>query len=420
MHEVARVIEQQEPSRLGSIDRLYRGDVAIIVGKALEKDKRQRYASAGDLASDIRRYLNGEGILAREVSPAERCWRWSRRNPYIAALGGVLVGLLIFVTVGSLLAARRFASLAERAGLARNTAEAANTAAQAETYGALLSEVKALRAGHQLGWREEALADLSRLVNMPTPRRDVVELRSEAVATIGEFGVKEVARLHAPGPTVYSLDFSPDSQTLVTASGNNDLDLWDVPGRKHLRRLGDVSRTSRGASGGQVQFLPDGELVVINASRRIAFLAPSGRPSARPPIEHRKANAVKLSVDRRGRWLAVGWEDGRIDLFDAGTGLLQRSFPWKPGNFAFSPDGEWLAVERQDDSIQLLRANGQGAPITLGDRRSVAPEFASSRGRGEVGQRYGTFTRALGPGLEGRIAEIRRTQRIDHRGRVQP
>ena len=69
VHEVARVIEQQEPSRLGSIDKLYRGDVAIIVAKAFEKDKRQRYASAGDLASDIRRYLNGEAILAREVSP---------------------------------------------------------------------------------------------------------------------------------------------------------------------------------------------------------------------------------------------------------------------------------------------------------------------------------------------------------------
>ena len=60
VHEVARVIQQQEPSRLGSIDTIYRGDVEIIVAKALEKDKSRRYASAGDLASDIRRYLRGE------------------------------------------------------------------------------------------------------------------------------------------------------------------------------------------------------------------------------------------------------------------------------------------------------------------------------------------------------------------------
>ena len=309
VHEVARVIEQQEPSRLGSIDKLYRGDVAIIVAKALEKDKRQRYASAGDLASDIRRYLNGEAILAREVSPAERCWRWSRRNPFIAVLGGVLVGLLIFVTVGSLLAARRFASLAQRADLARDTAEAANTAAQAETYRALLSEVKALRAGHQLGWREEALADLSRLVNMPTPRRDVVELRSEAVATIGEFGVKEVARLEASGPTVYNLDFSPDARTLVTASKDGDLDYWDVPGRKHLQRLVGVSRTFTGATselyGGQVRFLPDGELAILTASQSVSFLEASGRQSARPPIGRAKCQGCEAR-DRSPGSLAGG------------------------------------------------------------------------------------------------------------------
>ena len=62
------MIQQQEPSRLGSIDTLYRGDVEIIVAKALEKDKTRRYASAGDLASDIRRYLRGEAILARPAS----------------------------------------------------------------------------------------------------------------------------------------------------------------------------------------------------------------------------------------------------------------------------------------------------------------------------------------------------------------
>ncbi len=74
VHEVARVIEQQEPSRLGSIDTLYRGDVEIIVAKALEKDKTRRYASAGDLASDIRRYLRGKrfwpGLPRHSISSA--------------------------------------------------------------------------------------------------------------------------------------------------------------------------------------------------------------------------------------------------------------------------------------------------------------------------------------------------------------
>ncbi|HKI20778.1 MAG TPA: serine/threonine-protein kinase, partial [Isosphaeraceae bacterium] len=183
VHEVARVIDQQEPFLLGSIDSRYRGDVEIIVAKALEKDKTRRYASAGDLASDIRRYLRGEAIVARQVSTAERYWRWAYRNPSIAVLAGVLTGVLVLATVGSMLAAGRFAILAERehnsanaersarleADDARKAAEAAKKAAQPETHRAVLSEVKALRAGDQLGWREEALGDLARLAIMPTP-----------------------------------------------------------------------------------------------------------------------------------------------------------------------------------------------------------------------------------------------------------
>ena len=195
--------------------------------------------------------------------------------------------------------------------MAREAAEASGAAAQAETYRAVLSEVKALRAGHQLGWREEALEDLSRLVRMPTPRRDIVELRTEAVATIGEFGVKEVARLQVSGQIVYSIDFSPDSRTLVTASANGDLDYWDVPGRKHLRRLVGVARTFTGAvaelNGGQVRFLPDGDLAILSPGPRVSFLEASGRQSARrPAIERANSKVVKLAIDREGRWLALG------------------------------------------------------------------------------------------------------------------
>ncbi len=398
VHEVARVIEQQEPPRLGSIDKLYRGDVAIIVAKALEKDKRRRYASAGELASDIRRYLRGEPILAREVSPAERYWQWARRNPFVAALGGVLTGVLVLATVGSLLAARRFASLAEReassaarersarvdADIARQTAEAAGAAAQAETYRAVLSEVKALRAGHQLGWREEALADLSRLVVMTTPRRDVVELRSEAVATVGEFGVKEVARLQVEpsGVAGLYLDFSPDSQTLVTAGKNGDIDYWDVPSRRHLRRLEGVSKAFTGPlselNGGQLRFLPDADLAILTRGQRVSFLGASGQQSARPPIERGNDRAVKLAIDRDCRRLAVGWEDGRIDIVDAGNGARIGSFARNPGNFAFSPDGRWLAVQPQYGPVQLLPTAGGGDSITLGHGGAYYPAFAFS------------------------------------------
>ena len=66
--EAARLILEQDPPRLGSIDPELRGDVETIVAKALEKDPARRYPSAADLAADLRRWLAHEPILARPPS----------------------------------------------------------------------------------------------------------------------------------------------------------------------------------------------------------------------------------------------------------------------------------------------------------------------------------------------------------------
>jgi non-specific serine/threonine protein kinase/serine/threonine-protein kinase len=64
----ARVITEQAPAPISGYHRALRGDIDTIVRKALEKDKRRRYQSAAELASDIRRCLAGQPILARQDS----------------------------------------------------------------------------------------------------------------------------------------------------------------------------------------------------------------------------------------------------------------------------------------------------------------------------------------------------------------
>ena len=75
-------------------------DLETIVLKAIEKDPKARYPSAEAMGEDLRRFLADEPIRARQVSAAERYWRWARRNPVIAVLGGVLTAVLVAVTVG--------------------------------------------------------------------------------------------------------------------------------------------------------------------------------------------------------------------------------------------------------------------------------------------------------------------------------
>src|SRR6185295_11277752 len=88
IHEAARIIREEEPTRLSSINRTLRGDVETIVAKALDKDRTRRYQSAESLASDIRRYLKDEPITARPASTWYHVRKFSRRNRgLVAGLG---------------------------------------------------------------------------------------------------------------------------------------------------------------------------------------------------------------------------------------------------------------------------------------------------------------------------------------------
>lgn len=78
--ELSRAIIEAPPLSLGSLDRSLRGDVETIVGKALEKDRERRYASAAELAADLRRHLAGEPIAARPPTIADQLVRLGRRH----------------------------------------------------------------------------------------------------------------------------------------------------------------------------------------------------------------------------------------------------------------------------------------------------------------------------------------------------
>ncbi len=93
--EAARIIRDEEPESLSAIDRSLRGDVETIVSKALEKDPERRYASAAELAADIRRFQRDEPITARPASAVYNIRKFARRNKGLAA--GMAAAFIILI-----------------------------------------------------------------------------------------------------------------------------------------------------------------------------------------------------------------------------------------------------------------------------------------------------------------------------------
>ncbi|MHC4129504.1 MAG: tetratricopeptide repeat protein, partial [Planctomycetota bacterium] len=87
--EAARVIREEDPTPLSSVNRVFRGDIETIVAKALAKEKDRRYQTAAELAADLRHYLADEPIVARPPSTFYQLRKFARRNK--ALVGGVSV-----------------------------------------------------------------------------------------------------------------------------------------------------------------------------------------------------------------------------------------------------------------------------------------------------------------------------------------
>jgi len=371
-------IKTEEPPRPRSVDARVPRDLETIVLKAIDKDPKARYQSAEAIGEDLRRFLADEPIRARRASAAERYARWARHHPGIAILGAVLTAVLVMVTIGSLLAANRFADLAEQQGNSataersarlaanqdRKTAEKARADAQAETYRAMLSEVKALRAGRRPGWRDETLAELWRLAVMPTPRRDLVELRTEAVATLGTPDIRLVTRIEMALPdTLGSIAFSRDGRTLVTTSHKTGLDFWDVHGQRHLASVEGLGVTEpRWRFNKAVYLARDQGLAVATQDHGVVFTDGRGIRTPRAPITRGASKPITLSIGAKGQRIAVEWTDGGgITVHDAASGtLLQRFDGFDNSPFALSPDGRWLA--RQESADVVLHPIGSGEP----------------------------------------------------------
>ncbi|HEY2786977.1 MAG TPA: protein kinase [Fimbriiglobus sp.] len=88
---VLRQVQTDTPVPVRRLNGEVSPDLEVICSKAMAKDPGRRYANAGELRDDLRRWLSGRPITARPAGPIERSLLWGRRNPLVVAVVAVSV-----------------------------------------------------------------------------------------------------------------------------------------------------------------------------------------------------------------------------------------------------------------------------------------------------------------------------------------
>jgi len=398
-----RLIEQiktEEPLRPRAVDAQIPRDLETIVLKAIDKDPNARYQTAEAMAEDLRRFLADEPIRARQVSASERYWRWARRNPVIAVLGGVLTGVLVLATASSLLAMERFRTQAEtqrtlansreaaRKGAelaraeeaaARGKADQANTSLRA-TQEELRRTVYATRSNLALAaWDANDVGRLRSLLTLLRPALGEPDLRGWEWRYLWQLGHEDRLTLPAQQDKFADVVFSPDGQTLAGLARNGRIQLWDRHTGESRRTTGVSNGVSRGDLAAGVHalaFSPDGRTIAgPGPDETLAlYVVDTGLPTLR--FEGPPGVVLKLVWSPDGRTLVAGLAAHTMRVWDARDGrLIHKSFGTHDGPVAavaFSADGRTLASASYDHTVKLWNPEDQVHPRAVLKRHTDA------------------------------------------------
>jgi WD40 repeat protein/serine/threonine protein kinase len=390
--------EPQSPSRLRT--NLPR-DLATICLTCLHKQPGRRYATAQDLADDLRHFLDHKPIRARPTGIVERGAKWTRRHPAAATLIATVALVAIFGfafvswQLGKTAAALSDAKRANaKTAAALSDAERANAETRSQNY---LNQVAL--AHHELlthhvgqaemllgecppaqrGWEWHYLKRLCHtdLITIPAHTSDA---RALAYSPCGRFiasgsgtwyagkddgdvkiwdanSGKELHTLERNIGTVFAVDFSPDGRLLATAGRSGKIVLWNPETGERLRELPGHPTAVL-----DIEFSPDGQrLVSVGADVRIWDV---GAAASLHVLNKHQSTVFSAAYSPDGRRLvSTDWK-GEAHLWNAESGehlqMLVDAVDLRVSDF--SPDGTLLSVGSWDGSLRTWNLNDLEAP----------------------------------------------------------
>ena len=328
-----RRIAEESPVPLRRLDPTIPRDLETIILTATARDPARRYPSAARMAADLRSFLAGQPISARRASRLERLGRWCRREPVLAALGSLVLVLLLTIAVAGSFG---YLKLRELLGTATSHLERARTAEGKladELRRSYLAQARASRLANRPGRRYECLEAVRRAAALgPTPA-EVSTLRDEAIAALALADLR-ITRRWSRSPHLASA-MAPDLQTSAHATADGkEIVIRRAAGGAEVARL-----PAAGAAHGSLHFSPDGRWLAARleeAADRLAVFDLLSRERVLTSRERTQWHG--LGFDPSSRLLAIAGERA-VHLFDlpAGKELVQYSFRPPLGLLAFHP-----------------------------------------------------------------------------------
>ncbi len=410
-HHLMEQVKARDPPRPRDLDARIPRDLETIVLKAIDKDPDRRYQSAEALADDLRRFLDDEPIRARRTSLPERCARWARRNPAVAALMAAVALLLL---LGTALAWYLEARAVAAAELALSNEQLANdNAARAEgekreaerrgeearrandrlrevTYAAQMNLANQAREGGNYNQTRDLLDRYLPEPGRPDPRgfewyflsrlRDVgrLTLRGHTAGVRGVAFSRDGTRIasgdlhrtakvwdahtgrallslrgHAHG--IMGVALSPDGTRLATASDDKTVKVWDT-------RSGRLIHTLTGHTAGVygVAFSPDGTRLASASQDDTAKVWDVATGAEVFTYRGHRGGLFAVAFSPDGSRIASVCFYGELRVWDAQTGrdlLIVAAHSDRALGVAFSPDGSRLATTSDDGSAKMWDAH---------------------------------------------------------------